>query len=101
MYSVRSEGDGAWRRNQTSDGCNGAGVTYYLKASGAGAYVSPSLLVSLDRDWRSGTLTEVGFRGRLHGRVNGRLGAAVLTPFDRQVPVNPTIGLDVKLGAAR
>jgi hypothetical protein len=33
--------------------------------------------------------------------VNGRLGAAVLTTFDRQVRVNPTIGLDVKLGAAR
>ena len=78
-----------------------AGGTYYLKAQGAGPYVSPSLLVSLDRDWKSGVLTEVGYRGRLYGRVNGRLGAAVLTTFDRQTRVNPTVGLDVKLGAAR
>jgi hypothetical protein len=78
-----------------------AGVTWFLKASGAGGYVSPSLLVSLDRGWPSGALTEVGFRGRLYGRVNGRLGAAVLTTFGRQVRVNPTIGLDIKLGSAR
>ena len=56
---------------------------------------------SLDDRWRSGALTEVGFRGRLLGRVNGRLGAAVLTTLDRQVRVNPTVGLDVRLGARR
>ena len=78
-----------------------AGVTYYMKDHGAGAYVSPSLLWSLDREWKSGALTEVGFRGRLYGRVNGRLGAAVLTTLDKQVRVNPTIGLDIKLGAGR
>jgi hypothetical protein len=78
-----------------------AGVTYYMKDHGASAYVSPSLVWSLDRDWRNGALTEVGFRGRLFGRVNGRLGAAVLTTLDKQVRVNPTIGLDFKLGAGR
>jgi hypothetical protein len=77
------------------------GGTYYLNARGAGPYVSPSLLWSLQPEWRSGALTEVGFRGRLYGRVNGRLGAAVLTTLDRQVRVNPTIGLDLDLWAPR
>jgi hypothetical protein len=78
-----------------------AGGTYYLKARGASPYVSPSLLWSLDPEWRSGALTEVGFRGRVLGRLNGRVGAAVLTTLDKQVRVNPTIGLDVKLGGRR
>jgi hypothetical protein len=78
-----------------------AGGTYYVKARGASPYVSPSLMWSLDDRWRNGALTEVGFRGRVFGRVNGRLGAAVLTTLDRQVRVNPTIGLDLKLGARR
>ena len=72
-----------------------------LRARGASPYVSPSLVWSLDSEWRSGALTEVGFRGRLFRRVNGRLGAAVLTTLDRQVRVNPTVGLDVRLGAGR
>ena len=78
-----------------------AGGTYYLKARGASPYVSPSLVWSLDSEWRGGALTEVGVRGRLFGRVNGRLGAAVLTTLDRQVRVNPTVGVDVRLGAWR
>jgi hypothetical protein len=78
-----------------------AGGTFYLKARGASPYVSPSLVWSLDDRWRNGALTEVGFRGRLLGRVNGRLGAAVLTTLDRQVRVNPTVGLDLRLGARR
>lgn len=78
-----------------------AGATYYLKARGASAYLSPSMVFSLDRDWSNGALTEVGFRGRLFSRVNGRLGAAVLTTTDGDVRVNPTVGFDVKLGAGR
>lgn len=78
-----------------------AGVTYYARPSGATPYVSPSLVVSLDRQWRGGALTEAGVRGRLYRRLNGRLGVAVLTTTDREVRVNPTVGLDVKLGAAR
>jgi hypothetical protein len=77
------------------------GVTWYVRDSGATAYVSPSLVVSLGDTWKSGALTEIGFRGRLFSRVNGRLGAAVLTTFDKQVRVNPTVGLDIKLGGAR
>lgn len=78
-----------------------AGATYYLRARGASVYASPSLVFSLDRDWSNGALTEVGFRGRLFSRVNGRLGAGVLTTTDGEVRVNPTVGLDVKLGAGR
>ena len=78
-----------------------AGATYYLKAQGATPYVSPSVLWSVGPHWRSWALTEVGFRGRLYGRLNGRLGAAVLTTLDRQVRVNPTVGFDLKLGAGR
>jgi len=78
-----------------------AGATYYVRAHGATPYVSPSLLWSVGPRWRSGALTEVGVRGRLYGRLNGRLGAAVLTTLDRQVRVNPTVGFDLKLGAGR
>ena len=78
-----------------------AGVTYYSKAQGTSLYVSPSVMWSLGTKWRSGALTEVGFRGRVYGRLNGRLGAAVLTTLDRQVRVNPTVGFDLKLGAGR
>ena len=78
-----------------------AGATYYLKTRGASVYVSPSVVFSLDRDWANGALTEVGFRGRLFNRVNGRLGVGVLTATDGEVRVNPTVGLDIKLGAGR
>lgn len=78
-----------------------AGATYYLKASGATIYASPSVVFSLDHDSGNGALTEVGVRGRLFSRVNGRLGAAVLTTTDGKVRVNPTVGFDLKLGAGR
>jgi hypothetical protein len=78
-----------------------AGVTYYAKSQGTSAYVSPSVMWSLGSKWRSGALTELGFRGKLYGRLNGRLGAAVLTTLDKQVRVNPTVGFDLKLGAGR
>jgi hypothetical protein len=78
-----------------------AGVTYYARERGVGPYVSPSILWSLDRGWRSGALTEAGVRGPLFRGLNGRLGAAVLTTLNREVRVNPTIGMDLKLGARR
>ena len=78
-----------------------AGATYYLRAQGVTPYVSPSLVWSLDPAWRNGALTEVGLRGRVYGRVSGRLGAAVLTTLDGPARVNPTVGLDVRLGARR
>jgi hypothetical protein len=77
------------------------GATYYLRAQGVTPYVSPSLVWSLDPAWRNGALTEVGVRGRLYGRVSGRLGAAVLTTLDGPTRVNPTVGLDLRLGARR
>lgn len=77
------------------------GVTYYLRASGATPYVSPSIVVSVGDRWGSGALTEIGLRGRIFTRVHGRLGAAVLTTFDGEMRVNPTVGLDIKLGGAR
>jgi hypothetical protein len=91
------------RRDGARDDVNfvRAGATYYLRARGASPYVSPSLLWSLDPEWRGGALTEVGFRGQLYGRVNGRLGAGVLTTLDGRVRVNPTVGLDLRLGGAR
>jgi hypothetical protein len=78
-----------------------AGATYYLKDRGASVYLSPSLLWSLDPNWKNGALTELGFRGPVYRRLNGRIGGAVLTTFDNQVRVNPTIGLDIPLGAGR
>ena len=75
-----------------------AGASYYLKPRGNTVYVSPALLWSLDNDWRSGAITEVGFRGSVYRRVYGRLGAAVLTSFDGEVRVNPTVGLDIRVG---
>ena len=78
-----------------------AGATYYLTERGASVYASPSVVFSLDPDWRNGALTEVGFRGRLFSRVNGRLGVGVLTMTDGEARVNPTVGLDIKLGAGR
>jgi hypothetical protein len=74
------------------------GVTYYARERGVGPYMSPSVLWSLDRKWRSGVLTEVGLRGPLFQRLNGRLGAAVLTTLNHEVRLNPTIGMDLKLG---
>jgi hypothetical protein len=78
-----------------------AGATYYMNDRGAGLYVSPSLLWSLDPDWKNGALTEIGFRGRLYRRLNGRIGAALLSTPDRHGRVNPTVGLDLPLGAGR
>jgi hypothetical protein len=34
-------------------------------------------------------------------RSDGRLGAAALTALDGEVRANPTVGVDIKLGAAR
>lgn len=77
------------------------GGSYYLRPSGSTPYVSPSLLVSLDREWKHGALTELGFRATLYRTLHGRIGAAVLTTIDGEVRVNPTIGMDVRLGGAR
>jgi len=78
-----------------------AGITWYAKDRGTSVYVSPSFVWSLDRDWKNGALTEVGLRGRVYRGLNGRLGVGVLTSIDGEVRVNPTVGLDIRLGAGR
>ena len=78
-----------------------AGVTWYAKDRGTTLYLSPSLVWSLDRDWKNGALTEAGVRGGLYRGLHGRLGVGVLTTVDGEVRVNPTVGLDIRLGAGR
>lgn len=77
------------------------GATVYSAATGPALYLSPSLAVSLDKRFRSGILTDAGVRGRIAGPVAGRLGVGVLNTFNGEVRVNPTVGLDVRLGKAR
>jgi hypothetical protein len=77
------------------------GASYYLKDHGSTFYASPSILFSLDKNWKHGALTELGYRGTIYGRLNGRLGAGVLTTTDGEVRVNPTVGMDLKLGRGR
>jgi hypothetical protein len=77
------------------------GATYYVRPRGATAFVTPSVVWSLDDDWKHAALTEIGFRGTLYRGLSGRIGAAVLTTTDGMVRVNPTIGMDIKLGGAR
>jgi hypothetical protein len=77
------------------------GATMYSSATGTAVYVSPSFVLSLDKRFRSGFLTDAGVRGRITDRVSGRLGAGLLNTLNGEVRVNPTVGLDVRLGAAR
>jgi hypothetical protein len=77
------------------------GGSYYLKDRGSSVYVSPSVVFSLDKDWEHGALTELGFRGTLYRALRGRVGVGVLTTIDGYVRVNPTVGMDVKLGRGR
>ena len=74
------------------------GATFYLRPSGWTPYVSPSLVLSLDDDWDNGVLTEVGFRVPMFSRASLRGGVGVLRSFNGETRVNPTIGLDVRLG---
>ena len=77
------------------------GATVYTSATGAALYLSPSVAVSLDKRFKSGFFTDAGIRGRIAGPVAGRLGVGVLNTFDGEVRVNPTVGLDVRLGKNR
>jgi hypothetical protein len=77
------------------------GGSYYAKSSGSSPYVTPSLMISLDRNWKHGALTEAGYRATLYRTLHGRIGAAVLTTTDGEVRVNPTVGMDIRLGGAR
>jgi hypothetical protein len=77
------------------------GGSYYMKERGPSLYASPSIVFSLDRNWKHGALTELGFRGTIYRNLNGRLGAGVLTTTDGLVRVNPTVGMDLRLGRGR
>lgn len=78
-----------------------AGATYYAKPDGSTLYVTASAMFSLDRDWKHGALTEAGYRLKVYRTLHGRLGAAVLTTIDGEVRLNPTIGMDVRVGGGR
>jgi hypothetical protein len=75
-----------------------AGLSTYRRPSGFSHYASVALLVSLDDDWENGIISEVGVRAPFARRFAARLGVGVLTSFDGEVRVNPTVGLDVRLG---
>lgn len=75
-----------------------AGVSTYPRRSGVSPYASVAILVSLDDDWDNSVISELGFRAPFANRWAGRLGVGVLTSFDGEVRVNPTVGLDVRLG---
>jgi hypothetical protein len=74
------------------------GASFYLRPTGWTPYVSPSLLLSLDENWDNGVLTELGLRIPVFPRASLRGGIGVLRTFDGETRVNPTIGLDVRLG---
>jgi hypothetical protein len=91
------------RRDGKRDSANfiRLGGSFYAKDRGATLYVSPSIMFSVDKDWKHGALTELGFRGPLYRALSGRVGAGVLTTTDGRVRVNPTVGMDLKLGRGR
>jgi hypothetical protein len=77
------------------------GGSYYLRDGGSSVYVSPSVVFSLDKDWEHGALTELGFRGSVYRALSGRVGVGVLTTIGGVVRVNPTVGMNLKLGRGR
>lgn len=74
------------------------GASFYLRPAGWTPYLSPSLVLSLDDDWDNGVLTELGLRIPVFSRASIRGGVGVLRTFGGETRVNPTIGLDVRLG---
>jgi hypothetical protein len=74
------------------------GASFYLRPTGWTPYVTPSIVLSLDDDWDNGVLTELGVRFPLSSRASLRGGVGVLRTFDGETRVNPTVGLDIRLG---
>jgi hypothetical protein len=74
------------------------GASFYLRPTGWTPYVSSSVVLSLDDDWNNGILTELGMRIPVFSRASLRGGVGVLRTFDGVTRVNPTIGLDIRLG---
>ena len=74
------------------------GASFDLRPAGWTPYVSPSIVISLDDDWDHGVLTELGLRIPVFSRASLRGGVGVLRTFGGETRVNPTIGVDVRLG---
>lgn len=74
------------------------GFSAYLRSHGVTPFISPGLLVSLDDDWSNGIITEAGVRVPVVKWLALRGGVGVITAFNGEVRVNPTIGLDIRLG---
>ena len=77
------------------------GAAAYARSHGWTPYFAPALLLSLDEDWKSGVLSDAGVRIPVAGRAALRVGVGVLTTFDGEIRVNPTVGLDLRLGNGR
>jgi hypothetical protein len=77
------------------------GGAFYVAPAGWTPYFAPSLLISLDDDWDNALLSELGVRLPVARRAAFRLGVGVLRSFSGAVRVNPTVGVDVRLGRAR
>jgi hypothetical protein len=77
------------------------GAAWYARPGGWSPYVAPSVLVSLDRDWGNGVLTEAGVRLPVVRGTAIRAGVGVLAAFDGTVRVNPTIGVSLRLRRTR
>ena len=78
-----------------------AGITWYLQPGGSTFFATASVVFSLDRDWKHGALTELGYRAKIGNTLFARVGGAVLTTVKGEVRVSPTIGMDLRLGGAR
>lgn len=76
-----------------------AGGALYLRPAGSSPYVATSLLWSLDDDWDHGALSEAGYRLAIGSRLALRAGVGVLTTFDGETRINPTVGATVRLGS--
>lgn len=74
------------------------GFSGYLRSHGLAPYISPGLLVSLDDDWGNGVITEAGLRIPVVKWLALRGGVGVITMFNGDVRVNPTVGMDIRLG---
>ena len=74
------------------------GFSAYLRSHGITPFISPGLLLSLDDDWDNGIITEAGVRFPVARWLALRGGVGVITSFDGEVRVNPTVGFDIRLG---
>ncbi len=96
FYPTRLKADGQTENENTN--FLRFGFSAYLRSHGVAPFISPGLLVSLDDDWSNGIITEAGVRVPVVKWLALRGGVGVITAFNGEVRVNPTIGLDIRLG---